>query len=154
MRSEVWLWPALLLAGGGSPAWAAPVSISNIEPIAFGKLAAGGGGSVLVSTGGARSASGGVMLLSSSPGAAASFEVVGDANFTYAITLPANGSTSLSNGSGQTMSLTDFASTPASTGVLNTSGRQMLSVGARLNVGAGQPSGSYSGSFVIYVDYN
>ena len=141
-------------AGAVSSTWAAPISISNTEPLAFGKFAAGSGGSVLVNTSGARSATGGVVLLSSSAGAAARFEVAGDANLTYAITLPANGSASLANGSGQNMSLTDFASSPASTGLLNALGRQTLSVGARLNVGASQPTGSYSGSFVIYVDYN
>jgi hypothetical protein len=154
-RSRTWLLPALLLsAGAASSTWGAPVSISNTESLAFGKFAAGSGGSVLVSTSGARSTSGGVVLLSSSSGAAASFEVAGDASLTYAITLPANGSASLANGSGHTMSLTDFASSPASTGSLNASGRQTLRVGARLNVGANQPSGSYSGTFVIYVDYN
>jgi hypothetical protein len=142
------------LAGAGSSICAAPVSISNTEALAFGKFAAGAGGSIAVSTSGARSASGGVVLLSSSPGAAARFEVSGDANLTYAISLPANGVASLSNGSGQNMSLSDFSSAPASAGLLNALGRQTVSVGARLNVGANQPSGNYSGTFEIYVDYN
>jgi hypothetical protein len=141
---------ALLCSTGG----AAPISISNTEPLAFGKFAAGAGGSVVVSTSGARSVSGGVVLLSSNPGAAARFEVTGDTNLTYAISLPANGVANLANGSGQSMSLSDFSSAPASSGLLNGSGRQTVAVGARLNVGANQPSGNYSGSFEIYVDYN
>jgi hypothetical protein len=153
-RSEVRRWSTLLLLVAVPLATGAPITLSNSESLAFGKFAAGTGGSVLVSTSGARSATGGVVLLSSGPGAAARFQVSGDANLTYAITLPANDSASLTNGSGQSMSLTDFSSSPASTGQLNAMGSQTLSVGARLNVGANQPSGSYSGSFVVYVDYN
>jgi len=152
--SGVRRWSALLSLVSAPLVSAAPITISNTEPLAFGKFAAGTGGSVLVSTSGARSATGGVVLLSSDPGASARFEVAGDANLTYAITLPANGSASLSNGGGQSMSLTDFASSPASTGLLSALGRQTVSVGARLNVGPNQQSGSYSGSFIVYVDYN
>lgn len=152
--SWIWRWPALLLSVCVPLVAAAPITISNTEPLAFGKFAAGTGGSVLVGTTGARSATGGVVLLSSGSGAAARFTVSGDADLTYAITLPANGTASLSNGSGQSMSLSDFTSNPASAGLLGALGQQPLSVGARLNVGAGQPSGSYSGSFIVYVDYN
>lgn len=145
---------ALLACALVSSALAAPISIVNTDALAFGKFAAGSGGTVLVSTSGARSASGGVVLLSSSAGAAARFQVSGDPNLTYAITLPADGEVALANGSGQSMALSNFASSPAGTGQLDASGKQMLSVGARLQVGANQPRGDYSGSFVVYVDYN
>lgn len=137
-----------------NPGWAGVIGISNIEPLAFGKLASGSGGSLLVGTTGARSATGAVVALSSTPGSAARFEVSGDPNQTYSITLPANGTASLVNASGHSMPISDFTSNPASTGILNVSGRQTISVGARLNVGANQPPGSYSGSFIVYVDYN
>jgi hypothetical protein len=144
----------LWLLAVAAPVSAAPIAITNTESLAFGKFAAGAGGSVVVATAGTRSATGGVVLLSSGPGAAARFDVSGDASLTYAITLPADGTISLSNGSGQSMSLTDFTSTPASPGLLDSLGRQTISVGARLNVGASQPSGNYSGNFIVYVDYN
>lgn len=133
---------------------AADLSIGSAQPMSFGKFAAGSGGSVLIAPNGARSAAGGVALLSSDPGAPARFELMGDPNTTYALTLPANGTVSLTSGSGHSMPLTDFSVSPAASGQLNALGRQSLSVGARLNVSPQQPSGSYGGDFVVYVDYN
>ena len=64
-----------------------PITITTNQSMAFGRFAAGAGGSITVSTAGARSASG-VVLISSSSGQAARFTIGGDANATYAITLP------------------------------------------------------------------
>lgn len=136
-----------------SIAAAADLAIVNTEPLSFGKFAAGSGGSVLVLPSGARSATGGVALLSSGTGAPARFEVSGDPGAVYAITLPANGAVNLTSSGGQTMPLSDFSASPP-TGQLNASGRQSLAIGARLTVSPLQTSGDYSGSFVIYVDYN
>ncbi len=130
-----------------------PIAISNTQALAFGKFAAGSGGSVTISPNGARSASGGVALVSSGGGAAAQFSVSGDANLTYAITLPANGTVALANGT-QTMAVNNFSSSPSGTGQLGSTGSQTLTVGATLGVGANQVTGSYSGSFDVFVDYN
>jgi len=143
----------LLLALVVQQAWAVNISISNTQALGFGKFAAGSGGSVVVNPSGARSATGGVVLISSSSGSAAQFTVTGDANLTFAITLPANGTVSLTNGS-QTMPLTSFTSSPGFTGQLNASGSQSISVGASLGVGGSQPTGSYSGAFDVLVEYN
>lgn len=138
-----------------SAAAAAPLAISNSEGLSFGRFAAGSGGSVVIAFSGARSATGGAVLISSGPGTAARFEVSGDPNLTYSVTLPANGTASLSRAGANAMPLTNFSSSlGASSGLLNALGRQTLTVGASLSVGAGQPSGSYSGSFTVYVDYN
>ena len=134
-------------------ALAADLAIVNTEPLSFGKFAAGSGGSVLVLPSGARSAAGGVALLSSGAGSPARFEVSGDPSAVYAITVPANGTVTLTSSGGQTMPLSDFSVSPP-TGQLNASGRQSVAVGARLTVNPLQPSGNYSGSFVVYVDYN
>lgn len=139
-------------AGHQTPTTA--ISISSTQALAFGRFVAGSGGTVTVNPNGARSAAGGVMLVPSSAGAAARFTVAGTPNLTYAITLPANGTASLSNGAGNTMALSNFSSTPASTGQLDAVGRQPLSVGAALSVGNKQPAGSYSGSFDVIVEYN
>lgn len=150
--------PLLLLAccsslASVSMASAADLAIVNTEPLSFGKFAAGSGGSVLVLPSGARSATGGVALLSSGASAPARFEVSGDPGAVYAITVPANGTVTLTSSGGQTMPLSDFSVSPP-TGQLNASGRQSVAVGARLTVNPLQPSGNYSGSFVVYVDYN
>lgn len=139
-------------AGHQSPVTA--LSVSNTQGIAFGAFAAGAGGSVVIAPAGTRSATGSVVLISSNTGAAAQFTVSGDAEFTYAITLPADGTATLSDGAGHSMNVNSFTSSPSLTGQLSFAGSQQLSVGATLNVGNNQPAGGYSGSFIVTVDYN
>jgi hypothetical protein len=54
---------------------------------------------------------------------------------------------------GTTMTVDNFTSNPSGTGTL-AGGTQTLSVGARLNVGAGQVAGDYTGEFSVTVAYN
>lgn len=136
-----------------SVSWAAVIAISTTQELAFGKFVAGSGGSVIVSPAGARSASGGVVLVPSSSGSAAQFSVSGDANATYAISLPADGTVSLASGT-NSMAVNTFTSSPSPTGTLGAGGAQTLSVGATLSVGSNQAIGSYSGTFDVTVEYN
>lgn len=149
-----YLWLVLLCTAVVPACWADnPIAIVSSQALAFGSFAAGSGGSVIVSTSGARSSRGAVVLLSADGGAAASFNVSGDPNLTYAITLPADDEARLSS-DGHSMALTAFTSSPAETGTLSAGGSQMLSVGATLGVVNHQAPGSYSGSFNVSVDYN
>lgn len=132
----------------------AAISLMNTQALAFGGFVAGSGGSVVIAPSGARSASGGVVLIASRAGAAAHFSVSGDPNFTYAISLPVNGTVMLSDGAGNNMSANDFTSSPSGIGQLSGAGTQQLAVGATLVVGGNQPPGAYSGSFMVSVDYN
>lgn len=132
----------------------AVISLMNTQALAFGGFVAGSGGSVVVAPSGARSATGGVVLVASRAGAAAQFSVSGDPNFTYAISLPVNGTVTLSDGAGHSMNVNNFTSSPSVTGQLSGAGTQQLSVGATLAVGSNQPTGAYSGSFVVSVNYN
>ncbi|MDO8699105.1 MAG: DUF4402 domain-containing protein [Rhodoferax sp.] len=136
-----------------SVSWAAVIAIVNTQALAFGKFVAGAGGSVTVSPAGGRSASGGVVLVPSGAGAAAQFAVSGDANVTYAISLPADGTVSLASGT-NSMAVNTFTSSPSPTGTLGAGGAQTLSVGATLSVGSNQAIGSYSGTFDVTVNYN
>lgn len=151
-RRTRWLLLCSLIAMGGAPAVQAQVSVESTQPLAFGSFAAGNG-SVSISTAGVRTTTGEVVALSAHPGQPAQFLVTGDPNMTYAITLPADGTVTLSNGVTD-MPLSGFVSDPAGSGVLSGSGSQVLSVGATLGVSAGQPPGSYSGSFNVTVNYN
>lgn len=112
----------------------------------FGNVVAGtGAGTVTVSpTTGDRSSTGYVILPTATPGTvnAAEFTVTGLADATYAITLPT--SIDISETGGTTMTVDNFTSNPSRTGTL-AGGTQTLSVGARLNVGAGQVAGDYTG---------
>ena len=131
---------------------AANIGITSSQPLSFGKFVAASG-SVTVSPSGTRVASGGIVLLQTGPGQAAQFVVSGNAGVTYAVTLPADGTVSISNG-GTSVSVNAFASSPAATGLLSGGGTQLLNVGARLDVTAGLPAGAYSGTFSVVVDYN
>lgn len=135
-------------------AWGAAIGITNTQALAFGKFAAGTGGSVIVSTSGARSATGSVILLTSVAGAAAQFNITGDPSLTYAITLPANDTIALADGSSHTMAVNSFVSSPDTIGTLSSGGAQTLSVGATLIVNNAQVAGTYSGTFDVIVNYN
>lgn len=102
---------------------------------------------------GGRSKGGSVLLVTQgASSAAAQFTVAGTAGATYAITLPANDTVTLSDGS-NTMAVNNFTSSPSGTGTL-TGGSQVLRVGATLTAGIAQAPGSYTGSFTVSVQYN
>jgi hypothetical protein len=148
--SKLRIFLALGAALGAGAAPAAELTITRTGDLGFGSFVAGAGGTVTVAPSGARSASG-VFLIPSSQGAAARFEVRGDGDAGYTIGLPAEAV--LDNGAGQTMTLRDFTSAPSAFGRLSLGGTQTISVGATLNVGANQASGSYSGTFSVTVNY-
>jgi hypothetical protein len=128
-----------------------PITITKTANLRFGKLAGGAGGTVVVSSAGSRTKSGGVFLSPSDTGGAASFDVTGEPNATYSITLPT--SVSLVSGS-NSMSLDTFTSDLGATGTLSALGAQTMNVGGTLTVAANQAAGSYAGSFNVSVDYN
>src|SRR6185437_6225541 len=70
---------------------------------------------------------------------AASFTVSGQGGYTYSISLPSSCTIS---SSGNTMTVNDFTSNPATTGTLSAGGTQTLTVGATLNVSAAQAAGT------------
>lgn len=128
-------------------------SIGPVANLSFGSFIAGSGGTISVSAAGARSSTGGVLPLGQGSGvAAAQFNVSGTANASYTITLPANNTVVLVDAAANTMALSSFVANPP-TGTLSAGGSQSIRVGATLIVGNAQPSGSYSGSFNVTVNY-
>ena len=128
------------------------IGISNTRALAFGELVAGAtSGTAAVSPAGARTLTGGVSTGNSGGITSASFTVTGIPLFTYAITLP---SSAAITAGGNSMTVNAFTSSPSGTGQLSVLGTQALTVGATLNVGASQASGSYSGTFSVTVVYN
>lgn len=131
-----------------------PLSIGNTRSLSFGSFVAQAGGIVTISPTSARSATGSVVMVPSQSGHSAQFTVQGDADASYTIDLPAD-STVVLSGPGTDMALTGFTSEPSGAGGrLGTTGDQVLSVGASLQVGADQTQGDYSGSFTVIVTYN
>lgn len=134
----------------------APISITAGSTLSFGAVVrSAAGGTVTLATDGTRTASG-VSFSPTSTGspAASSFTVGGEANYTYAITLPAADVTLTKAVTLETMTVNNFTSNPGTTGTLDGSGAETLLVGATLNVGAAQVSGLYEGTYTVKVDYN
>lgn len=108
---------------------------------------------------GMRSKTGGVIPVSQGvPATAGQFNVSGAPSAGYAISLPADGVVTLSDGNGHSMAVNGFLSTPisnppGSTGTLSGGGIQILSVGATLTVVNAQAPGSYSGFYSVTVNY-
>jgi len=129
-----------------------PISISADTALDFGAFAPSTGGTVTIATDGARSSSG-VVPSSTDTGNNGVFTVTGQASATYAITLPSDGTVTITSG-GNSMDVDTFTSNPSGTGTLSGGGSQTLNVGATLTVGSGQAAGSYSGTFDVSVEYN
>ncbi len=128
----------------------APISISTGGDMDFGTMVTTGtAGTVTVTPAGARS-SVNVDLLGGFS-SAASFDVTGDGGANYSITLPS--SATLSSG-GNTMTVDTFTDDAGASPRLPAGGSETFNVGATLNVGATQASGTYSGAFSVTVNYN
>ncbi len=99
-----------------------------------------------------RNSSGGVQLVDSISGPAA-FDVTGAANSSYTVTLPNNGTTTISSGN-STMAVNSFSASPTpGSSTLDSQGVSTFKVGGRLEVPANQPSGNYTGTFDVTVAY-
>lgn len=134
-----------------------PISISKTVDMNFGNVAVqtATGGTVLLTPGGSRTSTSGVTLpTAAGTVTAATFTVSGVGTYTYSITLPSTALTITS--SSNTMTVTDFISSPSPIGTLAAGGTQTLTVGATLNVAAAQPAGVYVSAtpFNVTVNYN
>lgn len=136
-----------------APAQAKPISIKLMQDMAFGTLAGDGtlaGTAVINPSTGVKSVTGGVFDLGGIHNPAI-FEVKGDKNTTFNITLP--GAVTLTSG-GNSMTLNNFTSSPSGSGVpTGPNGKVDVTVGATLQVGVNQAAGTYSGVFTVTVNY-
>jgi hypothetical protein len=135
-----------------------PIQITNVLDMNFGNIAVGNAaGTVLLSPAGGRTPSGGVTLpATTGTVSSATFNVTGEANYTYVITLP-TGTFTLNGPSSNTMTIGTFTSTTTSgTATLSSGGTDGISVGATLSVGASQATGVYTSAteFPVTVNYN
>ncbi len=128
------------------------ISISKTTDLDFGDVVPGASaGTVRITPAGVRSNTGGTRLGNGAAARAASFQVAGQTNSRFTITLPA--SVNVVTGA-NTMVVNTFRSTPTSPGNLGATGSRALTVGATLRVGASQPFGVYTGTFNVTVAYN
>ncbi len=128
----------------------APISISAVGDMDFGTMSpTGTAGTVTVTPAGVRT-SVNVDLFGGFP-AAASFDVTGEPEQAYSITLPS--SATLTSG-GDTMTIDTFTDDAGASPILGIGGSDTFNVGATLNVGGAQAVGTYSGTFAVTVNYN
>ncbi len=134
----------------------APIAITHVIDLDFGDIVPSAvAGTVTVATTGAREHTAGVTL-GNDAGSAATFDVTGENNAHYSITLPEDDVVEINDvGDGDPMDVDDFTSDPViASGVLDASGEQTISVGATLYVGESQDAGAYSGTFSVTVTYD
>ena len=131
------------------------ISITNqsLSGLVFGDISASSvAGTVVLTPGGSRTSTGGVTVNTTTAASPAAFDVQGDANASYAITLPI--SVVLTGSTSGSMVVDNFSSSPSAAGLLDGSGTQTLFVGASLNVGSNQAFGSYTGLMAVTVAFN
>jgi hypothetical protein len=142
-----------------------PITLSVGQILNFGRFAGSAeAGTLTVTTDGARTSTGGVVESSVDAGLvkAATFNVVGENNATYAIDYTTTATVFTNGTSSEDMTFTKITDLSASTitsddittGELNASGDQTIFVGGTLAVGIDQPKGAYAGDIVVAVEYN
>jgi hypothetical protein len=128
----------------------AAITITQTVGLQFGQIApTASAGTVTLTTAGGLSSSN-VTLAGLIPTTAASFDVAGAPDNTYALTVDATATIDFT-----TESMTvDLVSSPVATGTLDGDGEDIVLVGGTLHVGANQVAGEYEGTYDISVAYN
>ena len=136
-----------------------PVDIQRVADLRFGRIIQPTtAGTLTLDPDGTESSTGGVTANMTTPQVVngrgpAAFAVFGDANRRFHVFVSNN--IDISNGSA-TMRVDRFEANagPPGFSLLDATGYYALFVGARLNVGANQQAGSYTGTFDVTVRYN
>lgn len=141
--------PVTAEAGAGAKI-IAPLEISNTASLYFGTVAPSltQGDSVVVTPAGDKKCGAALTCLTADHTAAA-FDVKGEADAVYTISLP--GGIEITNDKGDGMKVYDF--TGSQDGGRLVKGEDSFTVGGTLNVEARQPAGKYTGRFVVAVEY-
>lgn len=133
------------------------IAISKTADLKFGQIvASSSAGTVTIAPAGTRTfgggaTNGGTSGTSTTALSAASFNVTGYSTTAFTITLPADNTITMSNGS-TTMAVNSFTSSPSSPSAL-VGGAATVNVGATLTVAANQAQGDYTTTFNVTVDY-
>lgn len=131
-----------------------PLTVTAGDDLAFGNIAvsANDAGTVTITSAGVITSDGGATI-PSIPGTQnpASFTITGQANCAISVYLPEDGVVTIGNGTDD-MNVNDFENSAIS--ALDGSGNGSFTVGATLEVGAGQSTGNYTGEFDVIVIYN
>ncbi|MEQ1688532.1 MAG: DUF4402 domain-containing protein [Sphingopyxis sp.] len=129
------------------------LELLNTTPLDFGNLISGpiAGTATINGTTGARTTTGGAVAAGGTPGMAI-FYAAGSVNRIFLVFIP-NAPITLSNGSGGTMTVSNWTSNGGIVRFLDGNGIRVITIGGRLNVGANQAPGIYNGTFNVTVNY-
>ncbi len=133
------------------------MGMTQTAPLNFGAIEMRGGNSVVriqPPTGARTIASGaaGINLIASPTPTAGQFKITGEPFMPVFVVIPS--SMTLTGSKGGTMVVNNFTGTADPTNVtLNAAGEMNLFVGADLNVGANQTSGTYTGTYSVIANY-
>jgi len=155
------------LTGNGAGAeLVTALTITNTTPLQFGVIAVPTtGGTVVMTTNGTRSPNGaGVSIVQSGTAkTVAKFDLTGTVGDTYSFTLPTSITVvTTAEGAIKAMTITDLlvkvdAAAEVSYGSIGTctltAGASSILVGGKLNIGANQVLGTYTGTYTVVVDY-
>jgi hypothetical protein len=126
------------------------ISVSENTPLNFGQVLTLGAGTVIISAEAIPVRTGTAMIIANSAFSSGSFDVTGDEDLSYTVTVP----TTISLvGSGGTAIAGSLISSPAAAAGLLTSGAQTVYVGGTITVAATQAAGSYSATYEVTVAY-
>lgn len=140
-------------AGEGVATILNATEVLNTQELEFGDIAAGTtAGTVTVNAvTDARTTTGGAIALGGLPHAAI-FMAAGTPNRNYIVQIP-NSAVTLSNGTGGTMTVSNWTTNGPTSRRFGATGVAEVRVAARLNIGANQADGNYSGSFDVRINY-
>jgi hypothetical protein len=137
-----------------------PIAITSDVPMSFGNFAKNGaGGNLVLSANGVRTSDNVTLVTSGSDNdpTAAQFNVTGEDDYTFTVTLPIDGFVlTNADGAAETMTVNTFTSTLVAEQGTLTSGAATFGVGATLVVAADQVVGNYVNEtgFTVSVNYN
>ncbi len=143
---------AIAWVAGSVPA-PAQIALTKNADLNFGSMVSGtSAGTVTVTSTGAVSSTGGVTLVPSTTAPADFTLSNGPAGgpHIYLIQLPS--SVTITSG-GNSMVVNNFDNTAPTLGIIANSSSRSIGVGATLNVGANQPSGTYTGTYLMMVAF-
>jgi len=132
-----------------------PLQIAPVNPLSFGQLTRPtAAGTVVLSPAGAITTTGGVLtstaIAQTAPRGPGTFAVVGEAGRAFSIDLP---TVAILRQGSRNMRLSAFRSNWTPGAVFSPTRTFALAVGATLNVGANQTTGTYTGTYAVTVTY-
>ena len=131
-----------------------PLGITQTAVMSYGDVAGGTGGTtVILASDGTRSGTG--VVPGATAVAAGAFDITGENDASYILTLPATATLTRATGT-ETMSADTFTTSlgvAPFTGTLSATGTDNFTVGATLNIGATQVAGTYNGTYAVTLNY-